>query len=311
MERQEDYDRLSDDSGKVKKHKKYYSDRKGLTQNPIVNENLNTVSPLHFLMRVFDFCQKLLYHLRSETFQWTDSAIKLGSAYQSHMDAKCDIKEIVKLKSGITMDAADPTGKGGNTNKGDNCSRLLTDYSHVLIELVPLEYREDFKELLCRMWVTVKVYTSKESVDVVQFKAFCLETYNLILSKFNNAASKWISIPPTVHSLWELIQLNDNKGLGEFTESGLENSNKFLRFYRQNLARKNNQSANLDDCLTRLWLRSDPGIRGAAPKPYCSKCSSELHYTVSCPQKVAPEYQLPQILDDFYLSLILNKKFNK
>ena len=92
-------------------------------------------------MRVFDFCHNLLYHLRSETFQWTELAEKLGSAHQSLIDAKCDIKELIKLKTGITMDAADPTGKGGNTNKGDNCSRLLTNYRHVLINLAPLVYR--------------------------------------------------------------------------------------------------------------------------------------------------------------------------
>ena len=49
------------------------------------------------------------------------------------------------------------------------------------------------------------------------FKEFCLETYNLILSKFNNVDLKWISITPTVHSLlahgWELISFNDDKGL--------------------------------------------------------------------------------------------------
>ena len=87
------------------------------------------------------------------------------------------------------------------------------------------------------------------------FKEFCLETYNLILSKFNNVDLKWISIMPTVHSLlahgWELISLNNDKGLGEFTESGLEN-NKFLRINCQNLSWKVNQSVNLEYCLTRM-----------------------------------------------------------
>ena len=98
-----------------------------------------------------------------------------------------------------------------------------------------------------------------DKVRINLFKEFCLETYNLILSKFNNVDLKWISITPTVHSLlahgWELISFNDDKGLGEFTESGLEN-NKFLRFNRQNLSRKVNQSTNLEDCLTRMWLHS-------------------------------------------------------
>ena len=141
------------------------------------------------------------------------------------------------------------------------------------------------------------------------FKEFCSETYNLILSKFNNVDLKWISIMPTVHSLlahgWELISFNDNKGLVEFTESGLENNNKFLRFNYQNLARKVNQAVDLEDCLTRIWLHSDPGIRDAAPKSLCSRCSSGSHYSVSCREKISPEAQSSQTKDEYYLSLLL------
>ena len=80
---------------------------------------------------------------------------------------------------------------------------------------------------------------------------------------------------------------------------------KFLRFCRQNLARKVSQSANLDDCLSRLWLRSDPGIRDAEPKPYCSRCSSDRHFTVSCSKKIVLEVQSSQTLDEYYLSLLI------
>ena len=114
-----------------------------------------------------------------------------------------------------------------------------------------------------------------------------MDTYNLILSKFNNVDLKWISITPTVYSLlahgWELISFNDNKGLVEFTESGLEN-NKFLRFNCQNLARKVNQSFNLEDCLTRMWLHSDPGIGMQHPSP-CAHDVLQLVITVYHVQK--------------------------
>ena len=311
-ETRKDYDRLSDDNGQVKRQRKDYANRKGLTQEPLVNEDLSTVSPLHSLMRSYDFCQNLLYHLRSETFKWTDSALLLGNSYQSLIDAKKEVKKLVKRDTDISMDAADPTGKGGNTNKGDICQRLMTDHRHVLVKLVPERFQADFRELLCRIWIVVKVYTSMDKVNTRIFKEFCLETYNLILSKFNNVDLKWISITPTLHSLlahgWELISFNDDKGLGEYTESGLENNNKFLRFYRQNLARKINQSANLEDCLTRLWLHSDPGIRDAAPKTVCSRCSSGSHYSVSCPTKISPEFQSSQTRDEYYLSILLIKR---
>ena len=103
------------EDGKVKRSKKDYADKKGLTQRPIVNENLNKVSPLHSMMRVFEFCITLLYHLRSGTFQWTESSLKLGESYQVFSDAKDQVKRYGKSKTGINMDAADSTGKGGNT----------------------------------------------------------------------------------------------------------------------------------------------------------------------------------------------------
>ena len=62
-ETRNDYDRLSDDNGMVKKRRKDYSDRKGLTQEPLVDEDLSIVSPLHSLMRSYDFFQNLFYHL--------------------------------------------------------------------------------------------------------------------------------------------------------------------------------------------------------------------------------------------------------
>ena len=41
------------------------------------------------------------------------------------------------------MDAADPTGHGGNTNKGDVYERLLTKHREVIVETVPERFRPD------------------------------------------------------------------------------------------------------------------------------------------------------------------------
>ena len=77
--------------------------------------------------------------------------------------------------------------------------------------------------------------------------------------------------------LWEFIEINDNYGLGEYSETGLEN-NKFLRHFRQFLAWKNAQESNLADCIDRFWLKSDPGVRHAGPKIYCSHCHKVNHH---------------------------------
>ena len=176
-----------------------------------------------------------------------------------------------------------------------------------MVSFVPERFQEDLKILMCKIWVIIKIYTSKDKVVVPEYKQFCLDLYYHILNSFNNQESRWINISPTVHALlahsWELIGNNGGVGLGEFSEGGLEHNNKFLRFYRRNLARKVDQSSNLEDCLTRLWLRSDPLIRtsGASPS-VCKRCNGD-HFTVSCPQKLsASSISTAMTSDNVYLS---------
>ena len=102
-----------------------------------------------------------------------------------------------------------------------------------------------------------------------------------------------------------LIEINGNCGLGEYSETGLENNNKYLRVFRQHLARKNSQESNLTDCLNRFWLKSDPCIRNAGPKKYCSRCTKmNDHHTISCPLKQASDTMMQTCLSffDFYIS---------
>ena len=89
-----------------------------------------------------------------------------------------------------------------------------------------------------------KINNGLETVKVNQFKALCEDTNRLIMSSFDNH-TRWINISPTLPALlaysWELIQSNGDCGLGAYTESSLENRNKFLPFYRQFLNRKRDE----------------------------------------------------------------------
>ena len=309
-ETMDDYERLLLPDGTVDTTASY-ADRKGLTQMPLVSDDsVISVSPLHALLRCFDFVKKLLYYLNAGIFQWTRSQIILGLSYRHLLNAEENIKHEIEQQTGLPLDAADPTGQGGNANKGDLCKRLLVDHRSLLVSFVPDRFKDQYRTLLCRLWTILRVYTSKRKVDVGEFKDFCLKTYDHILHSFDNAENKWINISPTMHALlahsWELIANNDTRGLGEYSEGGLENNNKFLRFYRRNLARKVNQEANLEDCLTRLWLRSDPRIRKAGPPvPKCKTCSTLGHYTVSCPKKANQQALTPLSEDDYYFELLV------
>ena len=307
-----DYSRLFDhETQKIKKRKGDEADRKGVTQEPLIDGNLNDISPVHALMNTFKWLQKLAYFLNAESYIWTESAIELGSHTKQIYD-KCvdDCKILIRQKTGIRMDTADPSGKGGNTDKGDVCKRLMTSERHHFCELVPQRFRLKFNELVTRLWVCISLYTGKDEVHVKKYKDFCLDTYMLILSNFNNDRdNKWIQIRPTVHSLlahsWELIKENDAKGLGEYTEGPLENNNKFFRFNRQFLARKFSQKTNMTDCLTRGWNISDPLAQSIEPRKLCSRCGETGHFTVSCPLKGYDEKDTAETLQSWFMHQLL------
>ncbi len=109
----------------------------------------------------------------------------------------------------------------------------------------------------------------------------------------------WIFLTPTVHALLshsnELIEGNEGFGLLEFSETGLEANNKFMRFYRQFLARKTSQMDNLTDVFTRMWLKSDPFIKKAGP---IQKQIKKLTTSADC-------CMYPQTKEDFYMTLLV------
>ena len=70
-------------------------------------------------------------------------------------------------------------------------------------------------------------------------------------------------MPP--HS-WEVIELNDGKGLGNLSEVGLEALNKYIRSRRKTGARKDTTMHNFMDTFNHLWDRSRPTVVEMARK---------------------------------------------
>ena len=102
--------------------------------------------------------------------------------------------------------------------------------------------------MLNRLWVILVVYTStsKDEVNTLLFRELCEETYDLLLNSFQNSESKWINVSPTLHMLlahsWEVIENNNNCGVGEYSETSLEHNNKFLRFFQTMFSTENIRS---------------------------------------------------------------------
>ena len=56
----------------IRKKTDAYNIRQGVTQEPIVKEDLNFVSPLHSYLRIWNFVLKLI-RLRVSHYDWIDS----------------------------------------------------------------------------------------------------------------------------------------------------------------------------------------------------------------------------------------------
>ena len=147
----------------------------------------------------------------------------------------------------------------------------------------------------------------------------CTTLYLLYLESFPGKQKKksnkkdvtWISVPPSLHKLlahsWELIEMNDDRGLKCFDESGLEANNKVLRSIRLKLSRKTSQSDNLEDVINRLWLGSDPKVNNIRiqAQPYCKHCAEYGHSTRYC-RKANPVFCPLSNDDALFEDLLVN-----
>ena len=87
-------------------------------------------------------------------------------------------------------------------------------------------------------------------------------TSALNVPSFSNGHSHGLTFPPTLHKAlahgWELVQRNQGKGLGCFSESGLEALNKWIRYYNDHGSRKDSTEHQMEDKFNHLWQGSSP-----------------------------------------------------
>ena len=129
-----------------------------------------------------------------------------------------------------------------------------------LVSCVPAQSAEDLRTLHMYLSVILRVINSKSSeVDLEEFGGFCTQCYVHILSAF-----PWVKVTGTVHKILahsaEMIEAMGGKGLGTYSEEGLEATNKILRRVREHLTRKTSFRDNIWDLYVRMWTRSDPNL---------------------------------------------------
>ena len=128
----------------------------------------------------------------------------------------------------------------------------------VVIRDFPEQYREILRKYGQYLLVILRVLSSKKHVNMEKYRLFCTELHRYLISSFprqvhHNRPGPWISITPSLHKVLchsrELIEMNDECGLGSLDESGLEGNNKVLRAICTQLSRKTSQITNLRDTL--------------------------------------------------------------
>ena len=251
-----------------------YEVRKGVTQEPITKEDLISLHPLHNLLRCFGWIFKICYHATAGHYSWSEAKLnvsnRIARALEFLKQAKEEIQAKVKEETSITLEKPDPSGHGGTSTTGNVASSMLNTNNRLLLThgIDNLELKSKLDHIILNMAVILAVINSNKKVNVPVFSEFCLNTSLLVKSV------SWIHIIPTAHVVLvhsaELIEGNNQIGLLNFTECGLEANNKFLRQYRINYSRKTSQFDNLSNCLNRLWDKSDPMVKKTCERLHCS-----------------------------------------
>ena len=124
--------------------------------------------------------------------------------------------------------------------------------------------------------IILRLASSDQKINVDKLDIMCKDTATMILNGFNGE----IMIPNTLHVLLAhvcaLIDANGGYGLKMLSEEPLESNNKYIRQFRENLARKTNQIENLTDVSTRFWIKSDPVVRSLKRELYCKLCENSV-----------------------------------
>lgn len=214
----------SDDSGVIRKHGDYHQ-RAGLTQEPIASESVTIVQVLHGLLRSFDFFTKIIYHLKAEVLDRSESKTSIYTKFIK--EAKSEIQTRVYEHTGIKLDFPNSTGRGGTTTTGNVARRLLynSENRNYLIDQLPEKFRCNFRIFAQSLSIILRIINSTELVKVEVFKMFCIETYRFLIQNYS-----WVSVTPTIHKVlghsWEVIEQNGSYGLGNLSEEGMEGCNK-------------------------------------------------------------------------------------
>ena len=241
---------------------------------------------------------------------WSEAKLEVSHRVARSLDflelAKQQIQKDVKRDTGISIEKPDPTGHGGTTTTGNVAKSLLNTTHRTLLtkHIDSIDLKEKIDKIILNMAVILCIKNSNRKVNIDVYREFCKNTALMVKEV------PWIKFTPSAHQVLahsaELIENNNELGLLNYTEAGLEANNKLLRQYRINYSRKTNQHDNLSDCLNRLWDKGDPEVLKIGDRLYCTHCKEHSHTVKSC-QKRKKDMQTCSTDIDYLLSMMTVK----
>jgi len=247
------------ETGEIPRSRNDYTTRTGITAQPITQANVTENIPIcHAKIRTFECFVELIARENSHK-KWNTVQHRVSfttEEKESYKDARQSLKIHLSEKLAINI------GNPSEMVTGSAFKKFSTDFSrNILTNLIQDQSKQDqFQKIHLQLCAIVLLLNSqKRKIQVEAFRALCTATYIEIIRAF-----PWAVISPSLHRIlghsWERIQMNEDFGLGNESEEGLEALNKLIRYYRARGSRTISTEANFTDTFHHLWRLTSPKI---------------------------------------------------
>ena len=125
----------------------------------LTSTNVNYIPVLHVMLRVFDWCLKVIYHLRANLTSWIESA-----ADQKVLKiTKKEVTDYIQNETGIIVDQPDPTSAGGSCSTGNTGRRIIWNKVNrdMLAEFAPESKQNSIKFIFRNLAIILRLVSSK------------------------------------------------------------------------------------------------------------------------------------------------------
>ena len=271
-----------DENGSIKINPNDFDTRSGLTKEPLSNSDQHCITITHSYINGTSWFLKVLYRCYAN---WPVWVVRAG--YKDRLSkSKDDVREAIANATGLRLDYVNSVcAKGGTSTDGKQGRRFFSSQIKPVLEQLLSKasnnhYKDNIILLHHQLSLILRIISCTSIIDVSKFKVLCKATILNISTNF-----PWARLNHTLHGAIqhsaELIEMNEGRSLGGYSEEGLEANNKDIRRFLENRSRKCDANMQLEDVHNRILERSDPYLIYVASRftqnKFCRECGSSGH----------------------------------